>query len=292
MPPRITRWKTPILAAILTVTIGSGGCRKPVYFPAATLPSPRGLDEAFRAYDTDGDGEPDFLYFLGKTGRVDRVTYVTGDNDPNVSVILDEVDFSDCRHLVLILDGFAYDLVKACYDVGRFRVFHPPSRVVAPYPSMTDLCLVDALGLRRCRGFEAAYFDHAANRIKGGTADYLAGKNEPYNDVLQYRAATLWDAIGYVAPWEVFGKEVNDAKRVFDRDASREVLAYFVSSAGVSTSAGATGQIDCLYLIERFVNQVLWETRGRVKVTLMSDHGHSYTPAERIPIEKHLTDKG
>lgn len=291
MPPRITRWKTPILAAMLTPIALAGGCRKPVYFPALSVTDAAIPADAFRAYDTDGDGKVDFLHFADAAGRVSRVGYAADAGGAPEVVDLDAVDFSDCRHLVLILDGFGYGLMKAYRDAGRFRVFHPPSRVVAPYPSMTDLCLVDALDLRKCRGFEAVYFDRPANRIKGGTSDYLAGKNEPYNEVLQYRAATLWDAIGYVAPWAVFGKEVNDAKRVFDRNASREVLAYFVSSAGVSTSSGATGQLRCLQRIEQFANQVVWETRGRTKVTILSDHGHSYTPAQRIPLAKHLTDR-
>jgi len=292
MPPRIARHWTRLPAGLLTLLALSGGCRKPVYFPAVSVTDAAFAATAFRAYDTDGDGKADFLHFVDAAGRVNRVGYAAGSTSAPEIVDLDKVDFSDCRHLVLILDGFGYDLLKAYYDIGHLRVFHPPSRVVAPYPSMTDLCLVDALGLRRCRGFKAVYFDHDANRIKGGTADYLAGKNEPYSEVLQYRAATLWDAIGYIVPWEVFGKEVNDAKRVFDRNASREVLAYFVSSAGVSTGSGATGQLRCLQRIEQLANQVLWETRGRVKVTLMSDHGHSYTPAEQIQLERHLEGKG
>ena len=193
---------------------------------------------------------------------------------------------------MLILDGFGYELVKEYYQAGHLRMFYPPARVVAPYPTMTDVCIQDIIGGMPCRAFEARHFDRKANRFVGGSRDYLAGKNEPYNRLLHYRAGMLWDAIGYIDPWAVFGKEINDAKRCFDRRQSKEFLAYFVSSAGVSTRSGASGQKRCLQLIERLVNQVIWETRGLTKVTLLSDHGHSYTSARRVNFEESLREKG
>jgi hypothetical protein len=102
----------------------------------------------------------------------------------------------------------------------------------------------------------------------------------------------LWDVIGYIDAWAVFGKELNDAKRTFDRAETEEMLAYFVSSAGVSTRLGAEGQERSLHRIEQFVNQVIHETRGLTKVTLLSDHGHSYTESERIDFTHQLRDKG
>ena len=288
----MTRMNT-IIAAAATLLALQAGCRKPVHFPVTSLTEQASAAAAYRAYDTDEDGKADFFMFANDAGRVSGIGYA-GEEGARCEekIDLDAIDADQCRHLVLILDGVGYDLVKQYYDVGRLRVFHRPSRVVAPYPTLTDLSLVDALGLEPCRGFEAKYFDRQANRIAGGSADYLAGKNEPYNELLQYRADMIWDAIGYIAPRSVFGKEVNDAKRLFDRDETREVLAYFVSSAGVSTAEGAAGQLACLERIEQFVNQVLQETRGRTKVTLLADHGHTYTPAKRIPLEAHLKDNG
>ncbi|MCK4601365.1 MAG: hypothetical protein KAU28_02795, partial [Phycisphaerae bacterium] len=100
------------------------------------------------------------------------------------------------------------------------------------------------------------------------------------------------DVIGYVNPWAVFGKEVNDAKRLFDKSRTREFIAYFVSSAGMGTRMGGDGQRKALKRVEQFINQVIWETRGLTKVTLLSDHGHSYTPATRLDLVRHLRQKG
>jgi len=278
-----------IARAILTILPAAcvmAGCQKPVHFPLVS-------DGAQTAFDTDGDGKIDFRHYRNAAGRITKIAYDhDADGVPDETVDLDAIDFARCRHLVIILDGFAYDLVKRAYDAGALRMFHPPSRVVAPYPTLTDVAMVDLLVHRPCPAFEARYYDRKANKAVGGSGDYMAGKNAPYNQLLQYRAAMLWDALGYLYPWEVFGKELNDAKRLFDRDKTREVLAYFVSSAGVGTRMGADGQRKALRRVEQFVNQVLWETRGQTKITLLADHGHSYTRAQPIPLDKHLKGLG
>ncbi len=269
------------------------GCTKPVYFPhaAGALADADAGDAA--VYDIDEDGKADFFMIPDDTGRITHIGYDT-DTDDGADEIIDfeAIPVAQCRHLVIILDGFGYDLVREYYEKGGLRLFHPPSRVISPYPSMTDLSLEDAFGYVPCRAYEAKYFDRKTNRLRGGSAAYLAGKNEPYNRLLDYRADTIWDVIGYVYPWKVFGKEINDVKRAFDRTDRQEILAYLVSSAGVGTRRGAEGQRMCLQKVEQLVNQVVWETRGLTKVTLFSDHGHTYTRAERADLEKHLKGAG
>lgn len=285
--------RTPLLRAWALLLAASGlACEKPVRFPAEAL-SPHAGPPNQRAYDTDGDGKGDFFGLLETGGRIDRIAYDDdGDGRPDTVIPLDAIPFGRCRHLVIILDGVGFDLAKAYRDAGRLRVFHPPSRVIAPYPTLTDPCLEDILGYMPCRGMEAEYYDRRRNRVAGGAWAYLTGRNAPYNRLLHYRASLIWDAVGYILPWKVYGKEVNDAKRLFDRARTQEVLAYFVSSAGVGTARGAEGHRMCLRRVEQLVHQVLWETRGLVKITLLADHGHSYTPAKRAPIEDHLRGKG
>jgi len=269
------------------------GCQKPVHFPAEPLAEVAQRLHATGAYDTDRDGRADFFTYADTAGRINRIGYDnSGDGRSDVTIDLDAIEFKRCRHLVIILDGVGYELVKKHYDAGGLRMFFPPSRVVAPYPTLTDLCLEDALGYIPCRAFEAMYFDRRANKLVGGSWAYLAGKNEPYNRLLSYRANLIWDAIGYVAPWAVFGKEINDVKRLFDKARSQEMLSYFVSSAGVGTRMGADGHRMCLKRVEQLVNQVIYETRGLSKITILADHGHSYTPARRIELESYLRKKG
>ena len=286
------RLATAVIA--LAAALLASGCQKPVHFPVEPVEAiDVGRSDVHRAYDTDEDGQADFFLLAGGDGRVDRIAY---DNDrdgaPDELIDLDAIPPGRARHMVIILDGVGYDLVRQFYDRGHLRVFARPSRVIAPYPTLTDLCLEDALGYIPAVGFESTYYDHQANRVAGGPEDYLEGENQPYNRLMDYRCNLIWDVIGYLYPRQVFGKELNDVKRGFDRRDTREFIAYLVSSAGVGTQFGADGHRTCLEQVERLVHQVLWETHGLTKFTLLADHGHSYTPAERIPLERFLRDHG
>ena len=287
------RWTTAMsFLAMLLPAVWAAGCRKPVYFPTREIALVGGRVDA-RAYDTDGDETADYFTFRNAAGRVDRVGYDRdGDGAPDEVVPLDSIDFAACRHLVLILDGVGYELIKRYYDEGNLRLMHPPSRVIAPYPTLTDVCMEDIFGYLPSRGFEAEYYDHRAGKLVGGSRSYLRGENAPYNRLLHYRGNLVLDAVSYVMPWAVFGKEVNDSKRLFDKRRTQEFRAYYASSAGMSTSKGADGQRMCLQRIEQLVNQVVWESRGLTKVTLLADHGHSYTPARRADLEACLKQRG
>jgi len=284
---------------LAVAAVGVGGCASAVNFPWQDIPDDAQRVGAFRAYDGDRGGRADFFLFVNEQGRVDRLGYGTADAgcvaDASLEIVhLDDLDLRAARHVVIILDGIGYDVLREFYDQGHLRVFHPPSRVVSPYPSLTDLCLEDALNHIPAAGMEAKYFDRHANAMVGGSMNYLKGANQPYDDLLHYRANLIMDALGYLAPSRVFKHELNNAKKALDktRNDSPEFLAYFVSSAGLGTALGQAGQIEALVNVERLVNQLLYETRGQIRLTMFADHGHTYTPGRRVPLEKHLAARG
>jgi hypothetical protein len=281
--------------ALLVLAAGllASGCQKVVIFPESSMDSVAKAVGAFGAYDTNGDGKADFFTFADAGGRITRIAYdADGSGKPGAPIDLDAIPFGKCRHLVIILDGFGYGPVKEYYDSGGLRYCHAPSRVLAPYPPMTDTALEDVFNYVQCPANEAEYYDRALNETVGGGAAYLAGKNMPYNRLLNYRAGMIDDALSYLWPRGIFTGEIDDLKRLFDRNKMQELLAYFVSSAGISTKFGKEGQLAALRKVDQVLSQILWETHGLVKFTVLADHGHSYTPSTRIPLEKALIAKG
>lgn len=282
---KTSRRPLAILLALACLAVWGMGCAQMPHSEELTAASTNGP----RSFDMTGDGSEDLALPQDADGRVRKIILAGNDRE---TVALDALTLQDCRHLVLILDGVAYDVLKQYYDEGHFRFFHPPSRLISPYPTLTDLALCDALALPPTPGFEALYFDHWNNRLAGGTGAYLRGENMPYNAVLDYRNGSLVDAISYVAPWTAFEVELVGTFREVTEATKPEVRSYLVSTAGISTKDGKAGQIRLLGEVERMLLRLLWETRGRVKITLLSDHGHSYTPAERIDLEEYLTQHG
>lgn len=282
-----------LVVALAMLLVYLTGCQKPMHFPAESMAPSAKAAGAFAAYDASGHGAADFYLFTDASGRVNRLGYDSAKHPKAVQYVdLDTLDKKNLRHLVIILDGFGYDVVKDYYDHGGLRVFYPPSRVISPYPTMTDTSLEDALGYVPCEGFEAAYYSHSQGREVGGTGDYLKGTDEPYAQLLQYRASISLDGPSYIWPRPIFDKEINDAKKVFDGHQTHEMIAYFVSSAGAGTKEGAEGQRWCLGRVDQLIHQIYWETRGQSSITLFADHGHSYTPGTRIPLEGFLTRRG
>lgn len=196
------------------------------------------------------------------------------------------------QHLIIILDGFGYEVVKGYKDSGGFKDFHEPSKVIAPFPTLTDLCIQDLLQGEPCEGLEAVYYDKEKGRMSGGLLSYLQFKNQPYSKILDFRSPGLIDGLGYVAPWLAFGLELKALKKQLMNSQSETFKAYLVSTAGISTKYASVGQVECLKRLEKFFRELKAQTSGSLMVTLLSDHGHSYYASKLSPIKKMLKDKG
>lgn len=265
------------------------GCGSGGNFPA----KPLAVSGERTDYDTDGDGLAEFFCLADKDGRIDRIAYDdNGDGKPDRLVHLDAIDPRLCRHLVIVLDGIPFEVVKEFYDSGHLRVFHPPAVLIPPYPVMTDLALEDAFGYMPCTGFEARYYDRRAGSLVGGTGDYLAGKNEPFVKIIDYRAPTLDDGLAYLRPKAYFAKELAAARRIWDKREKQEVIAYFVSTACLGSRLGKEGQLHALRAAERLTHELLYQSGGLVKFTLFADHGQTNVPCKPAKLEQYLQGKG
>jgi len=282
------RWV--LTAAACGTLLAIGGCKPPaVTFPAAPIArTPTRVD-----YDVNGNGRADFFYFPNSEGRYDRIGYDrNGDGKPDQIVHLDAVNPRLARHLVIVLDGIPYDTVAEYYKAGNLRIFHAPTVVIAPYPSMTDQCLEDAFGYMPTEGMEARYYSRSRRQVVGGTGDYLSGRNEPFVQIISYRGPTLDDGLGYLWPCPLFHKEINEVKRVWDRRRHQEEVMYLVSTATVGTRLGRAGHLSVLCEVQRLINQVVYETGGLVKVTMFADHGQTQVPAKPARLKECLESKG
>ena len=266
------------------------GCRP----PAVTFPAEAIVKSARQAgFDADGDKLADFFCLYDESGRIDRIGYDRdGDGKPDQLVHLRAINPRLCRHLVLVLDGIPFDVVKEFYDCGHLRIFEAPAVLIPPYPVLTDLALEDAFGHTPCSGYEAKYYHRTKRAVVGGTGDYLAGKNEPFVKIIHYRASPLDDGLAYLNPKAMFGKELADVKRMWDRRESMEMIAYFVSSAGLGSRLGKEGQLLALRECERLMMQVLYETGGLAQFTFFADHGQTNIPCKPAGLEKHLKARG
>jgi hypothetical protein len=294
LPQRRAAWIIGVIGCFAAaLAAAAAGCASPLTFPAAPLSSTQTPDGLVAAYDTRGGGKADYFTTQNAGGRIVRIAYeVDGHDKPGSFVDLDQVPIASAQQIVFILDGVGYEMVDEFRKEGRLRLFHPPARVISTFPAMTDIALGDIFRSVPCIGLEAVYFDHAANKIMGGDSDYLSMKNEDWARDCDYRAPMLIDALAYIKPDPIYNHELATFLKLFERRDRPMIVAYFVATAGLGTIEGADGQRKVLDRIDRLSEELVWRTRGLVKITIFSDHGHTLTKAEHADFKTYLAGKG
>ncbi len=272
-----------------------GGCAGPA--PALFPPVPCRIDaddsgRTERAYDLDGDASPDYWEIASPEGVVTRLRFRAGsDGQPhNDELVLDEMSPDDCSHLLIILDSVPYAMVRDLWDRGRFRLFHPPRPVISPFPVMTDTALAEFFGCAPCPGVESAFYD--GRRLTNGYFTYANEVNTPWLAYVDYHLSPVAHSVAYLDPEAWFDHELRRIQELFVPSAPRLFVAYAVGPSSLGANEGRDGHQAGLIRLDRFCQWVAHATRGRARITLMSDHGHNLVRSRRIPLPELLGRAG
>ncbi len=280
----------------IAVTIASlcmwCGCRTEPTMPGPVSIVP-GEQETVFTYDTNGDRRPDYWEYLRAGGQTYAVAYEADKTGrPGERIRLDGIGASEVPHFIIVLDGVPFELVDEMYREGYFRAFHPPSRVICPFPGMTDTALSEVFHSDRCIANQALYFDRQSNRLSNGNSVYLSGGNAPWAAKMTYRCSFWWDGLSYLDPQLVFDHEMNGIVETFRRVKSGEAGAYSIGSAALGIRYGRPAFLEFLRTIDRLCKQLIRERHGRVKITLLSDHGHCLVDCRPISFDRVLSAGG
>lgn len=245
------------------------------------------------AFDTDGDQRDDYWQALDPHGRKVELRFdTTGDGQPDTTVRPADLSADQCLHVVLVLDGVPFEIVNDLYRRGYFRLFPEPSRVVTVFPAMTDLALTRAFTDDTCLGYEALYYDRRRGRISSGSQVYLSGANEPWARFMDYRCSMSLDAQAYLNPQGLWRHELEGILKTVNQRRTGTVRAYSVASAGLGTRGGRDAIVQYLLDVDRLCERLTFERRGRIRFTLMADHGHELAPAHRLRYDDALRKAG
>ena len=118
------------------------------------------------------------------TGRVEAVWY-DDDRDGIVDRVYRLADYREDHvpHLIVLLDSIPFNEVAKRYEAGDFRWFEPPQKVIAPFPSLTEVCYTDLTHAPPRPGNRKGTDRHARiedRYLADNTGDIaLAGRNRP-----------------------------------------------------------------------------------------------------------------
>lgn len=236
-----------------------------------------------RSIDEDGDGRADRFEVVSGEVPVTRVTPAPAPgSDPP-------------RTLILAIDGIPYEVFAAAQREGRFKAFFPASRMLAPFPSLTDVSFTAILRTSPSAAYEDKYYDRRAGEVRGGLGERIAGDYRalaPFHEAFDWEQPGLWGGFVYLAPERVAEAELLEAAEFIRGAEDPELVVYLGSTDGLGHEDGWAALRAHLRRIDEVLEGLLAEGMGSRRVVLLSDHGMSDGGSRRFDLEGPLERAG
>jgi hypothetical protein len=236
-----------------------------------------------RGTDVDGDGRIDRIHTVDQDGHVVGVVRAPEpDSDPD-------------RTVVIAIDAVPHTLFAKLQKEGLFAEFFPAARMIAPYPSLTNVGYTAILKTAPVLGYEDRYFDPAANRTRGGVSDRLFNRYKgvaPFHDVFAWEPPHLWGVGIYYFPGTISRAELRRIQEILLVSEEKELVLYFGGTDALGHVRGWKGLEEYLRVVERVVRGFLAAGGGTRRVVLFSDHGTSEAPSRMVELKRALKVAG
>ncbi len=241
--------------------------------------------------DEDLDGRIDLWRTIGPNG-VTEVRAPTPGSDPP-------------RTVLLAIDAIPHELFAGLQREGHFRAFFPASRLVAPFPSLTNVGFTAILRTALPLGYEDLYFDPERDAFAGGAWERLTGEYReiaPFHPAFDWEEPRLWGAFVFYVPDRVREAELlrieeilmdhvhGDGTRVEPDD--RELLLYMGSSDALGHVGGREALRRHLLRVESVLDRYLAAGGARDRIVLLSDHAMNETPSRLFDLSAALERAG
>lgn len=197
------------------------------------------------------------------------------------------------KRLILCVDGVPYTAIERIRGQGVFQAFQSPSRLVSTFPAMTNVALKELFGAASPSGYEAFYFDRELNRLTGGASNYIQRRTRSlhvrtYHHFVDYQEPVYFEFLVYVKPLEVYRSDLGRFLAAFQAADVPVFVGYLKSTDGLIHMGGQEKLDWALRLLDDALMK-LWEAhRGKMEITLFSDHGNHMMGGRRLRLKDHL----
>jgi hypothetical protein len=202
------------------------------------------------------------------------------------------------RRLLLCLDGVPYEVLKNAKGRGLFDNFTEPSRLLSPFPTMTNVALSRMLGATAPLGYESLYFDKCAQELRGGVRKYIGWRTpdkapSSYMDELDYQEPLPFEFLVYVAPETIWRA---DMRRFHDRfrraPQKRDFFAFLKGTDGLMHIRGPKRLTVALSSLDKILKNIHATCGNETEIVLFSDHGMNLEENRRVNLQTHLRKNG
>jgi len=233
--------------------------------------------ERYAATDTNADGTIDQVSIEGASPR---------------SFGAPSADDPEARWLIVCLDGVPYVEFKALWEEGHFREFYRPVPVVSPFPSASGVALSALFHTSPVAGYEDGYFDRARNELSGGALKTSTLTDMPYVQLLDYDMPGWARGLAYVLPEKTFHADVGRLRKHFRESQDKVFLAHIASTDSVYHVVPRAEARRLLLEVDSVLRELYFDSGGKLRITIFSDHGNSLVQNRSVPLEAHLAAHG
>lgn len=206
------------------------------------------------------------------------------------------------RHLIICVDGVGFSLIEKMRKEGRFKGFREPARMIAPFPTLTNVSMTEILtpvGAIESPGYEDSFFDVEKNRMRGGLLDrFRSGQfiKGTFRELFDYHPSALKSGLGYAAPpISTYVESLTDLVRLRQKfRASREPV-FFAYTGATDSLAHLGGEWLLRSFLSRLddtVADIIRDSPVPVKVSIFSDHGNHFRSYKRVSLKAALRRAG
>ncbi|MCM3906121.1 MAG: alkaline phosphatase family protein [Pyrinomonadaceae bacterium] len=202
------------------------------------------------------------------------------------------------RRLLLCLDGVPHEVIEAARQRGLFDSFRAPSRLLSPFPTMTNVALSAMLGATAPLGYESLYFDKSARELRGGVRKYIGWRTpdkipSSYMDELDYQEPLAFEFLVYVAPEKVWRTDMQRFRARFRAaPQTRDYFAFLKGTDGLLHIRGPKHLAVALESLDKILREIQTTCGSETETVLFSDHGMNLFENRRVHLKTHLHNHG
>lgn len=233
-----------------------------------------------------------------RVSTTDAATRMNSQPAPRVSSTVAASAPTRPRRLLVCLDGVPHTIIKQARERGLFEMFREPTRLLSPFPTMTNVALSTMLCATPPLGYESLYFDRQAGQLAGGVGKYIGPRTESkkpssYMDALDYQEPLPCEFLVYVAPERVCFADFQRFDARFSRTApQKDFFAFLKATDGLLHIRGAAALQNALIELDQILRRTRARCGAETEIMLFSDHGMNTDESRRIKLRQHLERHG
>jgi hypothetical protein len=202
------------------------------------------------------------------------------------------------RRLLLCLDGVPHELIVRAQNRGLFNFFNLPTRLLSPFPTMTNVALSAMLSASPPPGYESLYFDRKTRHLEGGIRKYLGWRTpdkipSSYMDELDYQEPLMFEFLIYVAAETIWRSDMQRFREGFlATPQNRDYFAFLKATDGLLHSRGPARLGIALESLDAILKEIRQICGDETEIVLFSDHGMNLQENKRASLATHVRAHG